>query len=204
MASFQPRTTKTPYIQSGTCATLDTMLRFASTYAASASRLKRESRESSFVGERSTNAVEGSNGVGSESTSKDDSGVGSVGRREEVVGETVANRGRRARVCITRLSLFYNWCLCDFQTATVWSAGVRTPLLTSSLAFLKADSRSSSGFHTLGTPASSYRNLSSKFARSVARTTASDVCSSSFLRRESHVRARRVAMADEFSSAVQL
>lgn len=75
--------------------------------------------------------------------------------------------------------------------------------LTSSLAFLKAVSRSSSGFQTRGMPASSYLNRSSNVVRSVLTTVASDVCSSSFLRIDTHRRARRVARLRSFSSLVQ-
>ena len=77
-------------------------------------------------------------------------------------------------------------------------------ILTSSLAFLNAASMSSSGFHTLGTPCSSYLNLSSKVDRNVPRIVASDVCSSSFRLKASHERARSVSNAVSFSSDVQL
>jgi hypothetical protein len=72
------------------------------------------------------------------------------------------------------------------------------------LAFLNADSRSSSGFHTLGTPVSSYRNRSSNVSLNVARTVASDVCSASFRLKASHVLALRAPSATSFSSGVQL
>jgi hypothetical protein len=98
IASFQPNTAKAPYIHSGTCATDDTMLRLASTYAASASRLNRVSSCRSLVAGNKVNAVEGSNDVGSASVSKDGSGDGRSGRRESSEGEMVAKRGSKARV----------------------------------------------------------------------------------------------------------
>lgn len=98
IASFQPNTANAPYIHSGTCATDETMLRLASTYAASASRLNRVSSCRSLVAGKRVNAVEGSNDVGSASVSKDGSGDGRSGRRESSEGEMVAKRGNRARV----------------------------------------------------------------------------------------------------------
>ena len=101
IASFHPKTASAPYIQSGTDATLDTMLRFASTKAASASRLKRCSSERSLVGVRSVNAVMASKATRSYSDRWSWSSVdaeGSVGRREGVEGAMVAKRGSSARV----------------------------------------------------------------------------------------------------------
>lgn len=98
IASFHPSATNTPYIQRGICATDDTMLRLASTYAASASRLNRDSRLTIFVGESNVNAVEGSKGIGSDSASNEGSGLGKVGKRSSSVGEMVAKRGKSARV----------------------------------------------------------------------------------------------------------
>jgi hypothetical protein len=174
IASFQPKTTNTPYIHTGICATLDTILLFASTYAASASLLKRFSSETSLVGERRVKAVLESYSVRSGSVSGSEliSGLGRVGRSEDSEGAMVAKRGSNESV--------------------------------SSLALRKADSISSDGFHTLGTPASSYLKRSSKEDRSVARIVASEVCSSSLRRSDIHDRARRVAMAESFSSDVQL
>ena len=74
IASFHPRATKTPYIHIGICATDETMLRLASTYAASASRLKRVSRETSLVGDKRLKAVETSKEMGSASASNEGSG----------------------------------------------------------------------------------------------------------------------------------
>jgi hypothetical protein len=76
----------------------ETMLRFASTYAASASRLNRVSRKRSFVRVRRVKAVEGSKDDGSESVSNDGSGDGRAGRRIGSEGEIVAKSGSRARV----------------------------------------------------------------------------------------------------------
>jgi hypothetical protein len=98
IASFHPSATRTPYIHSGICATDDTILRFASTYAASASLLNRDSRETIFVGDTRVYAVDGSNGIGSDSTSKVGSGFGRFGRVRFSDGEIVAKRGRRSRV----------------------------------------------------------------------------------------------------------
>ena len=77
-------------------------------------------------------------------------------------------------------------------------------IFTASLAFLKALSISSSGFQTRGTPCSSYRNLSSKWFRSLLRKAWSAVCSSILTRRASQERFRRVAREMVFSSSVQL
>lgn len=104
MASFHPSATKTPYIQSGICATEDTILRFASTYAASASLLNRDSRLTILVGESKVNAVEGSNGIGSDSASKEGSGLGRVGKRSGSVGEMVAKRGNSDKVWLLVLT----------------------------------------------------------------------------------------------------
>jgi len=51
------------------------------------------------VGVRRVKAVEGSNGVGSESASRERSGDGSGGRREGSEGDMVEKSGRRASVC---------------------------------------------------------------------------------------------------------
>lgn len=75
--------------------------------------------------------------------------------------------------------------------------------LTSSLALVNAPSRSSAGFQTLGTPASSYLNRSSKEDRRMDMRLASLDCSSSFRLSESHVRDRSTSIAFSFSSSVQ-
>jgi hypothetical protein len=100
----------------------------------------------------------------------------------------LANRGRRTSVYRS---------VPDFRSNT-------RSLLTSSLAFLKAASMSSSGFHTRGRPPSSYRNRSSNVVRKVLTTVASEVCSSNFLRIEIQSLARSVAIFRSFSSLVQL
>lgn len=74
---------------------------------------------------------------------------------------------------------------------------------TSSRAFLKASSMSSSGVHTRGTPLSSYRKRSSKLLRSLAKNDASDVCSLTLARNASQARWRSVRRALSFSSFVQ-
>lgn len=73
-----------------------------------------------------------------------------------------------------------------------------------SFAFLNALSISSSGFHTLGTPASSYLKRSSKCDLSLPRMTGSAVCSSILARKDNHARLRSVARDNWFSSSVQL
>lgn len=97
IASFQPKTARAPYIHNGTWATDETILRLASTYAASASRLKRVSSDSSLVGESRVNAVEGSKGLASASGSVA-SGAGKSGKSEASVGSTVAKRGNKPSV----------------------------------------------------------------------------------------------------------
>ena len=99
IASFQPNTASAPYIQTGTWETDDTILLLASTKAASASRLNRDSSDMSFVGVRSWNAVDGSKGNASaEGSGSAASTGGRVGRRAGSEGSTLANRGSRARV----------------------------------------------------------------------------------------------------------
>ena len=75
---------------------------------------------------------------------------------------------------------------------------------TCSFAFLKTPSMSSSGCHTRGTPWSSYLKRSSKWFRSLLRTTASAVCSSILARRHCQARLRKVISDETFSSSVQL
>jgi hypothetical protein len=76
--------------------------------------------------------------------------------------------------------------------------------LTASLDFLKIMSMSSSGFQSLGTPSSSYRNRPSNSSLSLTSMTDSAVCSSILARSANQARFRRRVRAFVFSSSVQL
>ena len=89
MASFHPSTTISPYIQYGTWAIDDTVLRFASTKYASASRLNRVAISRCFDSENTTKDAAKSN---SSSASGEASG-GKLYSREGSIGEILENRG---------------------------------------------------------------------------------------------------------------
>lgn len=98
IASFHPNTTNTAYIHTGICATLDTVLRFASTKKASASRRNLVVMSAALVGERTCN-VEGK----SNSSSPDNEDAGSDGKVKlisESLGVIKAYRGISSRVYI--------------------------------------------------------------------------------------------------------
>src|SRR5271170_6236066 len=69
------------------------------------------------------------------------------------------------------------------------SKGIRVRVLSRALVYMP--SMSSVGRHMRGTPASSYRNLSSKFSRSLSRRLPSIISSSIFARRTPHDFLRR-------------
>lgn len=141
-----PRRTSAPHTQTGIMARLTTMLRLASTYSASASRRKRPSRSATFIGVRTASDASKSN---SASRSVSESAVSDgmlVGTRSSLKGLMAAYSGRRTSVCGRGAA--------RRQQASSSRRETTLPR-TSSLAFLKVASMSSSGFHTRGTPCSS-------------------------------------------------
>ena len=99
MASFHPSTTSTPYIHSGICATLDTMLRLASTQYASASRRNRVVTSTTFVGARIWSVDSKSNSPSSAAASD-----GRVKARVGSVGAIAEYRGSSSSVCKTNVN----------------------------------------------------------------------------------------------------